>query len=183
MKTESFSIAGPVLFKPKQFHDGRGFFAETFKAKDFAIATGSQDLFVQDNLSVSAQTGTIRGLHFQAPPHAQGKLVSCQHGRIVDVIVDARKSSATYGQHLSVELSAQTRAQLWVPPNFLHGYVTREENCEVVYKVTDYYAPESEGSVLWNDPDLAIDWGVTSPVISERDQAGQSFADFKSPFA
>ncbi|MEP3889553.1 MAG: dTDP-4-dehydrorhamnose 3,5-epimerase [Hellea sp.] len=183
MKTETFSIAGPVLFTPRLFRDGRGFFAEIFKANAFAAATGSHDLFVQDNLSVSAQAGTIRGLHFQAPPHAQGKLVSCQQGRILDVIIDARKSSATYGQHLSIELSAQTRAQLWVPPNFLHGYVTREDNCEVAYKVTDYYAPESEGSVIWNDPDLAVNWGVSSPIISERDRAGQSFSDFMSPFA
>jgi len=101
----------------------------------------------------------------------------------MDVIIDVRKSSATYGQHISIELSAKTRAQLWVPPNFLHGYVTREENCEVVYKVTEYYAQKLEGSVMWNDPDLAIDWGVSSPIISERDQAGQSFADFESPFA
>ena len=183
MNTETFSIAGPVLFTPHIFRDARGFFAETFKVNTFADATGSLDAFVQDNLSVSAQAGTIRGLHFQGPPHAQGKLVSCQQGRIMDVIVDARKNSATYGQHLSIELSAQTRAQLWVPPSFLHGYVTREDNCEVVYKVTDYYAPESEGSVIWNDPDLAINWGVPSPILSERDQAGQSFASFESPFA
>lgn len=183
MKSETFSITGPVLFTPKQFRDGRGFFAETFKMKNFEAATGSRSAFVQDNLSVSAQAGTIRGLHFQAPPHVQGKLVSCQLGRIVDVIVDARKSSPTYGKHLCVELSAQTRAQLWVPPGFLHGYVTQEDNCEVMYKVTDYYAPETEGSIIWNDPDLAIDWGVNSPIISERDQAGQNFASFESPFA
>jgi len=183
MKTETFSIAGPVLFTPKQFLDERGLFAETFRAKEFEAATDSRDSFVQDNLSVSKHIGTIRGLHYQAPPQAQGKLVSCQHGRIMDVIIDVRKSSATYGQHLSIELSAKTRAQLWVPPNFLHGYVTREENCEVVYKVTEYYAQKLEGSVMWNDPDLAIDWGVSSPIISERDQAGQSFADFESPFA
>ena len=182
MKSETFLIAGPVLFTPKQIRDGRGFFAETFKMNSFEAATGSRSAFVQDNLSVSTQTGTIRGLHFQSPPHAQGKLVSCQRGRIVDVIVDARKSSPTYGKHLSIELSAQTRAQLWVPPSFLHGYVTREDNCEVLYKVTNYYAPEVEGSISWNDPDLAINWGVDSPMISERDQAGQSFARFESPF-
>ena len=183
MKSETFSIAGPVLFTPKLFPDSRGFFAETFKMNSFEAATGLRGAFVQDNLSVSAQAGTVRGLHFQAPPHAQGKLVSCQRGCIVDVIVDARKSSPTYGKHLCVELSAQTRAQLWVPPSFLHGYVTREDNCEVIYKVTEYYAPDTEGSIIWNDPYLAINWGVDSPIISERDQAGQSFANFESPFA
>lgn len=183
MKSETFSIAGPALFTPKQYRDDRGFFAETFKMKSFETTTGWPGAFVQDNLSVSTQAGTIRGLHFQAPPHAQGKLVSCQRGSIVDVIVDARKSSPTYGKHLCVPLSAQTRAQLWVPPSFLHGYVTQEDNCEVVYKVTDYYAPETEGSILWSDPHLAINWGVDTPIISERDKSGQSFANFESPFA
>ncbi|MDB2438498.1 dTDP-4-dehydrorhamnose 3,5-epimerase [Hellea sp.] len=183
METKTFSIDGPVLFTPKKFRDGRGFFAEIFKASAFEAAVGSAHNFVQDNLSVSEKTGTLRGLHYQAPPHAQGKLVSCQRGQITDVIVDVRKSSPTYGQHISVDLSADTRAQLWVPPNFLHGYVTREDDCEVVYKVTDYYAPDAEGSVMWNDPDLAIDWGTVKPIISERDLDGQSFADFESPFA
>jgi len=183
MKIETFSISGPVLFTPRQHADGRGFFAEIFKANMFEKATGAKAVFVQDNLSVSTETGTIRGLHYQAPPHAQGKLVSCQRGHIMDVIVDVRKSSPTYGQHLSVNLSTETRAQLWVPPNFLHGYVTRDADCEVVYKVTDYYAPEAEGSVIWNDPILNIDWGVDTPIISERDQIGQNFSDFKSPFS
>lgn len=183
MKIETFSIEGPVLFTPKKHMDGRGYFAETFKANTFEEATKTSANFVQDNLSVSTQIGTIRGLHFQAPPHAQGKLVSCQRGHIVDVIVDARKSSPTYGQHISVELSEETRAQFWVPPSFLHGYVTRTAECEVLYKVTDYYAPQSEGSVMWNDPSLNIDWGVTAPIISERDQSGESFASFESPFS
>jgi len=183
MKIETFSIEGPVLFTPKQHGDKRGFFAETFRTKDFEEATGTKADFVQDNLSVSTEIGTIRGLHYQAPPHAQGKLVSCQRGRIMDVIIDVRKSSATYGQYLSVELSSETRAALWVPPTFLHGYVTREAECEVVYKVTDYYAPETEGSVMWNDPALNIKWDVEQPIISARDQSGQSFSDFESPFA
>ncbi len=100
----------------------------------------------------------------------------------MDVIVDVRKNSPTYGEHLSVELSAEDRASLWVPSEFLHGYVTRQANCEVVYKVTNYYAPEAEGSVMWNDPELAINWGVASPIVSKRDQTGQHFADFESPF-
>jgi len=183
MKIETFSIAGPLLFTPKKFGDARGFFAETFKADQFEKAAGVEANFVQDNLSVSAQIGTVRGLHYQSPPHAQGKLISCQRGRIMDVIVDVRKSSSTYGQYICADLSAETRAQLWVPPNFLHGYVTREADCEVVYKVTEYYAPDAEGSILWNDPELKIDWGVETPILSERDQSGQSFADFESPFA
>ena len=182
MDTKTYSIDGPALFTPKKFRDDRGFFAEIFKASAFEAAIGGELNFVQDNLSVSAKAKTLRGLHYQAPPHAQGKLVSCQRGQIIDVVVDARKSSPTYGQHITVALSAQTRAQLWVPPNFLHGYVTLEDNCEVVYKVTDYYAPDAEGSVIWNDPDLAIDWGVAKPIISERDLDGQSFANFESPF-
>lgn len=183
MKVETFSIQGPVLFTPKKHGDSRGFFAETFKAKIFEDATGLKADFVQDNLSVSSQIGTLRGLHFQAPPHAQGKLVSCQRGKIMDVIVDARKNSPTYGQHISVDLSEDTRAQLWVPPSFLHGYVTRTTDCEVMYKVTDYYAPQSEGSVIWNDPQLAIDWGVDAPTISDRDRSGENFCDFESPFS
>ena len=183
MRIETFSIEGPVLFTPKKHGDARGFFAETFRAKDFEAAAGMKANFVQDNLSVSNEIGTLRGLHYQAPPHAQGKLVSCQKGRIMDVIIDVRKNSATYGQHLSIDLSAESRASIWVPPSFLHGYVTRETDCEVLYKVTNYYAPEAEGSVMWNDPTLNINWDVKRPIISKRDQSGQSFADFESPFA
>jgi dTDP-4-dehydrorhamnose 3,5-epimerase len=183
MNIETFSIIGPVLFTPKFHKDARGFFSETFKQSAFEEAVGTQYSFVQDNLSVSVAKDTIRGLHFQAPPHAQGKLVSCQRGTITDIIVDIRKSSSTYGEHLAVGLSADTRAQLWVPPGFLHGYVTREANCEVLYKVTDYYAPETEGSIIWNDMDLAIDWRVVTPILSERDLEGQSFSHFESPFS
>ena len=183
MKIDTFSIPGPVLFTPKKHGDARGFFAEIFRARDFETATGRKADFVQDNLSVSRQIGTLRGLHYQAPPDAQGKLVSCQHGSIMDVIVDVRKSSPTYGQHLTIELSEMTRAQLWVPPSFLHGYVTRTDHCEVLYKVTDYYAPDSEGSIKWDDADLDIDWGVDTPIISQRDKDGQSFSDFESPFS
>lgn len=172
-----------MLFTPKKHGDARGYFAEIFKARDFETATGHKAKFVQDNLSVSSQIGTIRGLHYQAPPHAQGKLVSCQRGSIMDVIVDVRKSSPTYGQYLMVELSEATRAQLWVPPSFLHGYVTRTDHCEVLYKVTDYYAPSAEGSVKWDDAELGIKWGVDAPIISERDKDGQSFSTFESPFS
>ena len=182
MKIDTFSIDGPVLFTPKRFADDRGFFIETFKRNIFEHATGFKGPFVQDNLSVSKLKATLRGLHYQAPPAAQGKLVSCQRGHITDVIVDVRKNSPTYGQHLSTELSSTTRAQLWVPPSFLHGYITREEDCEVLYKVTNYYAPKSEGSVIWNDPILNINWGNDAPIISQRDQNGQSFAAFESPF-
>jgi len=182
MKIETFSIEGPVLFTPKRHGDSRGYFAETFRAKDFEAAAGMKANFVQENLTVSSEIGTIRGLHYQAPPHAQGKLVSCQRGRIMDVIIDVRKNSLTYGQHLTVDLSAESCASLWVPPNFLHGYVTRAAKCEVKYKVTNYYAPESEGSVMWNDPALNIKWDVERPIVSARDKSGQSFVDFESPF-
>jgi dTDP-4-dehydrorhamnose 3,5-epimerase len=182
MKTEILSIKGPILFTPKQHEDERGYFMENFRAADFEAATGVKAAFVQDNLSMSRKAGTLRGLHIQTPPHSQGKLVSCQRGRITDVIVDVRKNSRTFGHHITVELSAKTHAQLWVPPAFLHGYVTREDNCEVYYKVTDYYAPKYESTILWNDIDLGIDWSVNSPIISGRDQSALPFAQFESPY-
>jgi dTDP-4-dehydrorhamnose 3,5-epimerase len=127
---------------------------------------------VQDNHVHSAQRGVLRGLHFQTEPHAQGKLVRCTRGSILDVGVDIRVGSPTYGRHAAVELSASNWCQLWVPPGFAHGYVTLEDDCEVIYKVTDYYAPECDRGIAWNDPDLAIDWRipVTDVILSEKDK-------------
>ena len=158
---------------------------ETFRQDIFDEAVGKTVTFAQDNHSLSAPIGTLRGLHFQAPPHAQGKLVRCINGSIIDVAVDVRQSSPTYGQHVSVKLSADNAQQLWVPVGFLHGFVTLEPNTEVVYKVTDYYSPDCDGGVLWNDPELAIDWGISEEnvILSDKDGQAQTFSDFKTPFA
>lgn len=184
MNIEPLEIFDVKLITPKKFGDDRGFFMETFRQDKFNKSIGQTVSFIQDNQSLSAPENTLRGLHFQAPPHAQGKLVRCISGSIFDIAVDARKNSSTYGQYVRVKLSADNAQQLWVPEGFLHGFVTLEPNTEVAYKVTDYYAPECDGSVLWNDPKLAIDWGVTkgSVILSEKDTKAQSFSDFATPF-
>ncbi|MCF6220557.1 MAG: dTDP-4-dehydrorhamnose 3,5-epimerase [Robiginitomaculum sp.] len=179
-----FSIDGPVLITPKAFGDDRGLFCEVYRADVFCEFVGEDVDFVQDNISVSANAGTVRGLHAQEPPYAVGKLVQCLHGSIIDVAVDARTDSPTFGKHVSVALSAENRAQLWVPAGFLHGYATQEDNTSVFYKQTGYYAPGGEISVLWDDPDLGIDWNVDAgaAVLSEKDAQAQYFANFESPF-
>ena len=185
MKFEFFKIKDLCLITPKKFGDDRGFFMETFRQDVFNKAIEKNVTFVQDNHSLSVPKGTLRGLHFQSPPHAQGKLVRCTRGSIIDIAVDARKKSPTYGHHMSVNLSADNAQQLWVPVGFLHGFVTLEPNTEVVYKVTDYYSPTCDGNVLWNDPDLAIDWGISEDtvILSDKDAKAQTFSDFKTPFA
>lgn len=184
MHTETFFIEGPVLFTPRVFSDDRGFFVETFKKTTFSDATGCNDDFVQDNQSFSLNLGTIRGLHYQRPPHAQGKLVRCSQGKIIDVAVDVRKGSETFGQHIAVELSADNHKQLWVPAGFLHGFSTLEMNTMVMYKCTDVYAPDCDGNVLWNDPVFGIDWGIdeANATLSNKDQNAPRFADFDNPF-
>ena len=140
--------------------------------------------FVQDNHSLSAQVGTVRGLHFQAPPHAQDKLVRVVRGRILDVAVDARKRSPTYGQWVGVELSAENNTQLFIPKGFLHGFVTREPNTEVLYKCSGFYSAACDDGVRCDDPDLGIDWGMDPAlaILSDKDSKAKSFADFDSPF-
>lgn len=182
MEIKKFNILGPLLFQPKKQVDDRGYFAETFKQNTFKQATGSNLLFVQDNLSVSIKKGTLRGLHFQMPDQAQGKLVSCRKGSILDVIVDIRKNSDTYAKYIAIELSEKSPNQLWVPPGFLHGYITTQNNCEVVYKVTNYYCPKSESTIVWNDKSLDINWGTNNPIVSEKDKIGKNFNSFESPF-
>lgn len=184
MKIQRFDIDGPVLFTPRRFEDDRGYFSETFRQSIFDEAVGSGTNFVQDNQSLSIKKGTIRGLHFQIPPHAQGKLVRCTQGAVMDVAVDARKGSPSYGQHIRAELTAENGAQLWVPVGFLHGFATLTDHAMVQYKCTDYYAAECDGNVRWDDPDLDIDWGLgdTPAVLSEKDQTAPRFADFASPF-
>jgi len=184
MDIKYFDIKGPCLLTPQVFGDDRGFFMETFRQSAFEIAAGTKLKFVQDNQSRSAQKGTLRGLHFQTPPHPQGKLVRCTIGKILDVAVDARRGSPTYGRYIKAELSGENHAQLWVPPGFLHGFLTLTDNVDVHYKCTDYYAPDCDGSVLWNDPDIGIDWGVEPQdiILSDKDKVAQKFADFVSPF-
>lgn len=173
-----------VLVKPKRFGDERGWFMETWSRRKFAELGIGPD-FVQDNHSLSRDVGTVRGLHFQTPPHAQGKLVRCTAGRIVDYAVDVRRGSPTYGRHVSTELSAENGWQLWVPVGFAHAFVTLEPDTEVVYKVTDYYAPDCDGGVRWDSPTIDIDWPLppTGPVLSDKDRKLPTLSEFDSPFA
>ena len=171
MQVEKLTVPELVLFTPKKHGDERGFFSETFRA-DILAAQGVKASFVQDNHVRSAQKGVLRGLHYQTPPHAQGKLVRCARGSILDVAVDIRVGSPTYGRHVAVELSAVNWRQLWVPAGFAHGYVTMEDDCEVIYKTTDYYAPDCDRGIAWDDPALAIDWRIANAdvVLSEKDR-------------
>jgi dTDP-4-dehydrorhamnose 3,5-epimerase len=178
-----FDIVGPTLIKPKRFADERGHFSETFKAKDFEQSVGQQN-FVQDNESLSILAGTIRGLHYQSPPHAQGKLVRCIAGEICDVAVDVRSDSPTYLEHIRVFLSAKNGYQLWIPVGFLHGFSTLVPNTLVSYKVTHPYHSESDRSLAFDDPRLNIDWGLGSlkPTLSAKDKEAPLFDPDKSPF-
>jgi dTDP-4-dehydrorhamnose 3,5-epimerase len=171
MKVERLRVPDLILVTPPRFGDARGFFSEVFNVPRFAAA-GIDATFVQDNQSLSQERGVIRGLHCQIAPHPQGKLVRCIKGAIWDVAVDARRGSPTYGQWDAVELSAENWAQLWVPPGFLHGFCTLQENTEVIYKVTDVYDRASERGVIWNDPDLALPWPIAEheAVLSDKDR-------------
>jgi dTDP-4-dehydrorhamnose 3,5-epimerase len=183
LDVQTFPIEGPLLITPKRFGDKRGFFSETYNATDLA-EWGIEEVFVQDNHSLSAERGTVRGLHFQAPPRAQGKLVRVTRGRILDVFVDIRKGSRTYGQHGSTELSAENWRQVWIPVGFAHGFCTLEHDTEVLYKTTDFYASECEGGILWNDPALHIAWPeFAGASLSAGDGVLQPLSGLASPFA
>ena len=163
------------LIKPKKYVDKRGFFSEIYSRKRY-LEMGIDSEFVQDNHSLSRDVGTLRGLHFQGPPYAQGKLVRCGRGVIFDVAVDIRRGSQTYGQWVGYVLSADNAYQFYVPIGFAHGFVTLEPNTEVVYKCSDYYAPETEGVIRWDDPDIGIDWRLTgNPILSEKDASSTLF--------
>ena len=170
MKIESLSIPDVKILTPKIFRDARGFFSETWNERALADA-GIAVHFVQDNHALSAAKGTVRGLHFQLPPKAQDKLVRVAKGAILDVAVDVRTGSATFGRSVSAVLSAENWRQIWVPKGFAHGYVTLEADTEVIYKVTDYYSPEHDSGIFWDDPALGIDWRVAreSAIVSEKD--------------
>ena len=182
MQHKRTPIADVIYLSPKRFGDHRGFFAETFSRRDFANI-GIDVEFVQDNHSLSAAAGTVRGLHFQAPPHAQGKLVRCGRGAIFDVAVDIRKGSPTYGQWVGYELSAENGAQIYVPSGFAHGFITLQPYSEIVYKCTDYYAPETEGALSWDDPQVGIEWPLEGDaILSDKDAEAPLLADLQSPF-
>ena len=176
------SIKGVLLIEPKVWQDDRGYFFESFNKKIFEEAGIAAD-FVQDNQSCS-QRGTLRGLHAQASPFAQGKLVRVIQGSVIDIAVDIRKGSPTYGRNVSVQLSAENFKMLWIPPGFLHGFATLENNTIFSYKVTNLYNKESETGVLWNDPQLNIDWRLKEEevILSEKDKTLPLFSDFESPF-
>jgi dTDP-4-dehydrorhamnose 3,5-epimerase len=182
LKIEQTALPGVLLLTPARHGDHRGFFSESWNRKRLEDAGVHLPEFVQDNHSFSAAQGTVRGLHFQSPPHAQGKLVRCGRGRLYDVAVDIRRGSPTYGQWTGAELSFDNGAQLWVPAGFLHGFMTLEPDTEIVYKCTDYYAPECDGAVRWDS--CGIDWPVDeiTPVLSAKDEAAPTLAEFDSPF-
>ena len=169
-----------LILQPKRHGDARGFFCESWNKARMAERGLDYD-FVQDNHSLSQPTGTLRGLHYQAPPHAQAKLVRCGRGRLYDVAVDIRVGSPTYGHWFGLDLTFENGLQLLVPAGFLHGFITREPDTEVIYKCTDYYAPECDGAVRWDS--CGINWDtVTDPVLSAKDAAAPALADFVSPF-
>ncbi|QDG74937.1 dTDP-4-dehydrorhamnose 3,5-epimerase [Labrenzia sp. PHM005] len=174
-----------ILVHPRRFGDDRGWFTECYNKQKFE-PLGIDCEFVQDNHSLSVPAGTLRGLHFQTPPFAQDKLVRCIRGKIFDVAVDIRKGSPTYGEWVGVELSAENGDQLLVPAGYAHGFVTLEDNTEVTYKVSNYYAPDNDAGLMWNDKDIGIDWplaGGAEPVLSGKDTKHPALAEFDSPFA
>ncbi|ABD89731.1 dTDP-4-dehydrorhamnose 3,5-epimerase [Rhodopseudomonas palustris] len=182
MTIDELNIPGVVVLTPKRFADDRGWFMETYSHPALQ-ALGIELDFVQDNHSLSLHTGTLRGLHFQTPPHAQAKLVRCVRGRILDVAVDVRANSPTYGQYASAELSAADARQIFIPVGFAHGFVTLEPDTEVVYKVSDIYAPQCDGGIRWNDPTIAFPWNIEhGPFLSPKDEKLPLLADFVSPF-
>lgn len=182
MKFERTALADVFLIQPTVFGDERGYFLESFHHQKFNEFVGKEVVFVQDNESKSAK-GVLRGLHFQAPPFAQGKLVRVIQGSVLDVALDIRKNSPTYGQHVSFVLSAENKTQAYIPEGFAHGFLTLEDDTIFQYKCTNYYAPESEGSILWNDPALDIPWNVEKPLLSPKDLNGKLLHNFDTPFA
>lgn len=180
MQISETKLPDVFLIEPRRIEDERGYFNTIWNQKSWAAAGLKLPAFVQENQSLSRHTGTLRGLHFQSHPKAQGKLVRCGKGTLFDVAVDIRNGSPTFGEWFGVMLSAENGRQLWIPAGFLHGFVTRDENTEIIYKCTDDYAPECEGSVRWDS--LGIAWDVADPVLSDKDRDAPRFCDFTSPF-
>lgn len=180
LKITPTALPEVLIVEPRVFGDARGFFTESWNAQAFNEATGNRLPFVQDNHSRSGR-GVLRGLHFQLPPHAQGKLVRCVAGAVFDVAVDLRKDSPNFGRWAGVELSADNHRQLWIPPGFAHGFLVLSDSADFLYKTTDYYAPQAEGSVRWNDPAIGIVWpdsGV-EPLLADKDANAPLLAEAK----
>jgi dTDP-4-dehydrorhamnose 3,5-epimerase len=173
-------IEGLLILQPKVFEDSRGYFYESYNKQAFRDNNINVD-FVQDNQSLS-QAGVLRGLHFQNPPYAQGKLVRVLKGAVLDVAVDIRTNSPTYGQNFTIELNETNKTMFWIPSGFAHGFLTLSDNTIFSYKCTNYYNKASEGCILWNDHDLAIKWDIANPVLSDKDREGEAFKSFKSNF-
>ena len=184
MSSSVVSLQGVILFTPRTFSDYRGYFRETYTQKVFDTQVGKKNEFVQDNESLSLEACTIRGLHFQRHPHAQAKLVRVASGAIFDVAVDIRRDSPTYGRWVGYELSAENGHQLFVPVGFAHGFCTLVDNTVVCYKVTDYYSPECDGGILWNDPAIGVEWPLSGrkPVLSDKDAALPLLSDLGMVF-
>jgi dTDP-4-dehydrorhamnose 3,5-epimerase len=180
MQVKQTTIPGLLIIQPDIFKDARGYFFESYNKEKFK-QIGIDTDFLQDNQSMSAK-GTLRGLHFQNPPFAQGKLLSVIKGSVMDVAVDIRKHSECYGKYFSIVLSEENKTMFWVPPGFAHGFVALEDNTIFSYKCTQVYSKSSEGSLRWNDPDLNIDWNIEGPLISEKDKLAPYFAELKSLF-
>lgn len=176
MEVIETGLSGLLRLKPKVFRDERGYFLETFNTAAFALSTGIEAPFVQCNESVSSK-GVLRGLHLQAPPHGQAKLVRVSAGAVLDVCLDIRPDSATFGKHFSVRLDATDREMLYIPEGMAHGFVALEDQTVFSYMCSNYYAPQAERTLLWNDPALGIDWGVRNPLVSAKDRAGALFSD------
>ncbi|WP_298393778.1 dTDP-4-dehydrorhamnose 3,5-epimerase [uncultured Azonexus sp.] len=182
MKVTPTKLAGVLIIEPRVFGDERGFFFESFNQRDFDEAVGEHVEFVQDNHSKSSR-GVLRGLHYQLPSQAQGKLVRVVQGEVFDVALDLRAASPTFGQHVGYCLSAENKRQLWIPPGFAHGFVTLSETAEFLYKTTGYYAPACERCIRWDDPALSIDWGFAgTPLLSAKDAVAPSFAEAEKGF-
>jgi dTDP-4-dehydrorhamnose 3,5-epimerase len=181
LDVQTTSLSGVLILSPIRHGDARGFFSESWNRQRMRDAGIDID-FVQDNHSLSAKTGTVRGLHFQSPPHAQAKLVRCGKGALYDVAVDIRRGSPTYGNWVGVDLSFENGRQLLVPAGFLHGFVTRSDDTEIIYKCSDYYSPECDGAVRWDS--CGIDWGIAADnvLLSAKDASAPALADFESPF-
>ena len=180
MQVSKTTIADVLMIEPKVFGDERGFFFESYNEHAFRAATGLQLAIVQDNHSKSTK-GVLRGLHYQTEPRAQGKLIRVIAGAVFDVVVDIRPNSPTFGRWVAEHLSAENRRQLWIPPGMAHGFLTLSDVAEILYKTTDYYSPEHERCIAWNDPDLAIAWPLDGePVLSDRDRAGQPWSHMRS---
>lgn len=176
------ALNGVKLLEPTVFEDHRGYFYEPYNQQTFE-KLGIEDNFVQDNQSLSVEAGVLRGLHFQNPPHAQAKLVRVLFGKVLDVAVDIRSGSPTYGEHFAAELSAENRHLMYVPEGFAHGFLVLEPNTLFSYKCSKLYNQPSESGILWNDPDLAINWNVKDPILSEKDKTQINFSEFQSEFS